>query len=139
MEEHDCEAHDTRERFDAVLKEFLSEKIEAPHNGGYLAPVSQENRDQLHELIHLLILLKWEEDCDGDLPIRYKTNVMKEHLPDSIRQFTISRDPEKDGGLIRWLGRLVSNVRMATDALDREVQCLGDRKITIEIGEEGDE
>jgi hypothetical protein len=134
MEEHDCEKHDTRERFDAVLKEFLSERVEA-ERGGW-APVTQETQGQLSELIHLLILLKWEEDCDGDLPVRYKLWDRTSDMQDTFRQFTIKSDFQKSGGLIRWLGLLATNVKMAADTFDREVRCLEYRKLTIEVGEE---
>ena len=136
MTEHDCEKHDTRKRFNHVLKTFLAKKVEAADNGSSWAPVTPETRGQLEELIHLLILLKWEEDCDGDLPMRFKLLDRTSEMGDSFHQFTINRDPDKNGGLVRWLGRLTANVSMATEALRREVDCLEFRKITVEMPDE---
>ena len=134
MTEHDCEKHDTREHFDTALTEFLSERVES-EDGGW-APVTQENRNRLDELIHLLILLKWGEDCDGDLPMRYKLLDRTSEMGDSFHQFVIKSDFRQQGGLIRWLGLLATNVKMATDAFDREVRCLEYRKITVEMPDE---
>ena len=136
MTEHDCEKHDNRKRFNLVLKEFLSEKVEAADNGMRWAPVTRETRGQLEELIHLLILLKWEEDRDGDLPMRFKLLDRTSEMGDSFHQFVIKRNPEENGGLVRWLGRLTANVSMATEALRREVDCLEFRKITVEMPDE---
>jgi hypothetical protein len=89
MEEHDCSKHDNRKRFDFILKKFLSEKVESDQ--GSWAPVTPETKGQLDELIHLLILLKWEEDCDGDLPVRYKVWDRTKDMQDSYSQFVVPK------------------------------------------------
>jgi len=133
MDEHDCSKHDTRKRLNAVLKKFLAERVEAGHNGSDWAPVTEEAYNQLGELVHLLIELKWEEDCDGDVPVRFRLWDRTKDMQDSYNQFIVPRKVPNDGvALTRWLGRLAGNVDMAMSTLRREIDCLEFKKITIE-------
>jgi hypothetical protein len=128
MTEHDCEKHHTRERLDEALKEFLAERIES--DDGSYPPVPEEAQRQLEELIHLLIELKWERDCDGDSVIRYKLWNLNRDMIGSYHHFVIPREPE-DGDVARWLDLLAANAAMANEALTREARCLKYRRLKI--------
>jgi hypothetical protein len=132
MEEHDCSKHDNRKRFDFILKKFLSEKVESDQ--GSWAPVTPETKGQLDELIHLLILLKWEEDCDGDLPVRYKVWDRTKDMQDSYSQFVVPKEPQNTQEFLRWIRLIAVNAKMAVETLNREIDCLEFRKITFEPG-----
>jgi len=52
-----------------LLKEFLSEHRESKDSG--FAPVTEQDMQQLYELMHAIVTAKWSPDCDGDRPINF--------------------------------------------------------------------
>jgi len=98
------------EALDTLISDFLSERRTGNSD---LAPVSKKDWIQLHNIINLLLKTKFEEDCDGYLPLSY--NLTNRHTDIEVYPPTV---PLKNS--THKARRLINLIGWATNLLKPE-------------------
>lgn len=91
-------------------------------DGGGWAPVHDEDLDQLHCILNALLVLKFQRDCDGDLPINFeiidRTKFEPSHfMPVPYNPFEAS--PEKKA---EHMKEVAYNLETAAKAMIRAIK-----------------
>ena len=114
-----------RETLDKLIDSFLAEKRVS---GGGFALVTEQDYDQLNEIIDTLVALKWSPDPDGDRPINWKlidrTKFEPMHYFPVPYEHKMQDIHEQNGRL----DTLLSNVSLATEALNTTLKIMRLRK-----------
>jgi len=108
----------------AKLKAFL---MTPDHGGGDWPEISDDKLDAAQELVCDLLLLKWGQDCDESMPVKYALwSRSTQRLPwDIPLQTTRNKEAFKDEN-----SRLLSNMRIISGAISTysdELQRTADR------------
>lgn len=116
------------------IEQFLKERR---HSTGGWAPVTDEDMDQLHTVIHTLIAAKWGADPDGDRPINYilidRTKYRPMHfVPLPYGRKAGKREEEFDSAM-RNLSMAMEAVRTTGVMIERHM----DRSAKIPVGKPG--
>ena len=99
---------------------FLKKKGKS--DGGW-AEVSDDDIDDLHEIMEELLVLKYEEDADGDLPIEFVITNRNTHESNNFlrTQYTHKLNPDEKK---LELSRRMANVSMANQSLEQIIRSM---------------
>jgi len=119
-----CTKMTDKEMLFKQLEKFLEEKVPAGEGGDYMAKPTDENIKDLYEIFHGIVDLKFEEDCDGDSPIKVNITDYNKYVPlcysySPIPQFGGTHGDERRKVLKEAIKNLAHNTSNASDMLGR--------------------
>ena len=111
------------------LESFLEERVPCGPGGDYMAQANDEHMKAMYEIFYDIVSLKFESDCDGDLPIHVNiTDYSKEtplsNLYMSVPHFFGSHGDERRIMLKDAIKALAHNTSTSSDKLGRYLQLL---------------
>lgn len=108
------------------IESFLQEKKVS--SGGW-PEVTNEEMASLHEILGLLISLKYERDPDGSLPVEFilndRTRFERQHQLHIPYTHNLNYNDHK--GLVRIMEQRLAQAHILLDGLRNDMFCLGNR------------
>ena len=111
------------------LESFLEERVPCGPGGDYMAQATDEHMKSMYDIFYDIIALKFEVDCDGDLPIHVDVTNYADHIPlahsyEPIPHLGGTYGDERRKRLKEIVKALANNTSNSSDKLARYLQLL---------------
>ena len=111
------------------LELFLEERVPCGPGGDYMGQATDEHMKSMREIFYDIIALKFEADCDGDLPIHVDVTNYTDYIPlsnlyERIPHLGGTHGDERRKRLKEIVKSLANNTSTSSDKLARYLQLL---------------